>query len=406
MSVFNPKKFADPQGLRRVRPTARLDLLRPHKTFFDRHGLRLPPARDADSLDYPALAAIIANPGRDMPAALVDALFYTNAMATPEGMDALVEVADGGQFSLMAEDTEPGDVAVRAWVRDRQAVEMKYAEIRAAKLQTFRYFQGPPVADPLARPPEPTAERLAELEQLLGGVFAKRNRGRNVRVLPSPREHECVFFVRRGEAYRREGALDGSEERGVAFRPVRYDVAGYDYATGTLRVHARPDWAVTLYRQQFGMLLFGALDHFPSEERYTLDPIRAQGQTCLACGDAYPIKRASLVDLHVRRGGGGGPGGGLARYSADDVFAFLAEHRVDLAGRSRLVQATFRLTFAGDPHPRRVTVVPPNDLRYSRQEDARVVERWLTPRGIGKGPLPLPEHADVRPATDPVLALL
>src|SRR3954469_24021709 len=45
--VYNPKRFVDPDALRRVPPGALLELLEPHKTFFEHRGLRLPSKRDA-----------------------------------------------------------------------------------------------------------------------------------------------------------------------------------------------------------------------------------------------------------------------------------------------------------------------------------------------------------------------
>lgn len=115
MPVFNPKRFVHPEALRRIRPRALLDLLRPHRGFLDGRELRLATsARAADKLDLTKLATILATPGPDTPTDLVDALYYINAMATPEGMHLLLDVVNDGQLTFMDDAAEPGDVAVRA----------------------------------------------------------------------------------------------------------------------------------------------------------------------------------------------------------------------------------------------------------------------------------------------------
>jgi hypothetical protein len=89
LPVYNPKRFVNPEALRRITPEALVRLLKPHKVFCERRGLRLPSLKEAANIDLDRLAEILATPTVDTPADLADALYFTNAMATPEGMHAL-----------------------------------------------------------------------------------------------------------------------------------------------------------------------------------------------------------------------------------------------------------------------------------------------------------------------------
>jgi hypothetical protein len=301
MSTFNVREFLRPETLRTISRRSLLSLLRPHKQFFEGAGLKLPATRNARALDLQRLANILGTPDLRMPAGLADALYYITELSTPQGMDALLEEFALADLGMSMFGIEPPDVAVQAWLKDPTAVERKHAEILASQPRRFEYFQSfdfPP--PPL---PEITAASIQVLEAYLDHVFVAKGRGPGVRVLPWRRESGALFMVRHADPRRREGAIEGTEETSVLYRPLRFDVVGYDAIAGTLRVYAKTDWERSLYRNGFGLALFDALDHFPGTVRYTLEPLRSGERGCLACADASPIKHVNLVEVRLQWGG-------------------------------------------------------------------------------------------------------
>lgn len=299
---------------------------------------------------------------------------------------------------------EPGDVAVRAWLKDRAAVELKYAELFAARFARFEYFQCPTY--PAPKMPDLTPERLRPLEEKLDEVFAAKGRGRGVKVLPCLHERECLFFVRRADPYRREGALDGTgeQETSVLYRPMRFDAVVYDFDTGTLRVHARPDWVTSLYRGQFGLHLFGRIDHFPGEDRYTLQPLRSGDRACLTCADVPPIKHVNLVEVQLRWGG---IHDSLEVHKAADVLAALPATECrgpqDSANRCKRLRGRLPVRAVG----RRISEGQFNvGARYEaiklREQRllAGILLLYCTVRhDLGQGTLRIPHNRKLRPIT-------
>lgn len=378
MSVFQIKRLVRPETLRTIGTKSLLSLLRPHRTFFEEHGLQLPAGKNAAGPDLDRLAAILMSPDLRPPKALAEGLYYINELATHDGMDALLPELEGPDHHLkIFRDETPADVAVRAWVKSPAVVAQKHAELMASRPRTFQYFQSHD--DPPRRLPSDMAARLPSLERYLDEVFASRRRGKGTRVLAYPHgEDDCLFMVRHGDPRRREGALEGVQETSVFYRPLRFDVVGYDAATGTLRVYASTKWETSLYRNGFGRFLFGALDFFPSTSRYTLEPLRSGEPACLACADAPPIKLITLTELQLLWGG--------VRdfhqvFRATNVFYELRERGIDF-GTALIKQATFTVKLFGVEQARKVTIIPPNIARYSHEDESQLINHWLALRGF------------------------
>lgn len=181
-------------------------------------GIHYRTCHTSGALDLVRLATVLATPDLRMPVGLADALYHVNEMATPEGMDALLEEMPADDLGVNMFRVEPADVAVRAWLRDHDAVERKHAEIQATRPRRFEYFQSyeyppPPV-------PDITADRLAVLETYLDNAYTRKGRGPGVRVIAWRRESGCLFMVRHADPRRREGALEGKEETSVLYRPL------------------------------------------------------------------------------------------------------------------------------------------------------------------------------------------
>jgi hypothetical protein len=120
VATYSLRRFIRPETLRAVDPASRLVLLRPHRQFFSSVGFELPAARDASALDLQKLAGILATPDLRTPIGLADALYYINELATRD--DALLSELAPDELGLDLFHIDPADVALRAWVKDRELV--------------------------------------------------------------------------------------------------------------------------------------------------------------------------------------------------------------------------------------------------------------------------------------------
>jgi hypothetical protein len=377
MSTFKCPPLPAPRNPPRHRTSLATRPAAAPQAVFESAGLTLPAARDACALDLQMLATILATPDLPLPVGLVEALYHINEMSTPEGMDALLDEMPPDDLGLDMLSVEPADVAVQAWLRDHDVVERKHAEILASRPRRFEYFQS--FADPPPPLPEVTPQRLAVLEAYLDNAYTQKGRGPGVRVLSWRRESGYLFMVRHADPRRREGALEGTEETSVLYRPLSFDVVGYDALTGTLRVHAKTVWETSLHRNGFGLALFDAMNHFPRTSRYTLEPLRSGDRNCLACGDARPIRLVNLIELRLQWGG---IYDGEETITATDVFAWLRQRQRPIPTEARITTAVFDVFESGERQPRRVTIIPPNIARNPHEDQSQLIDRWLGLRGF------------------------
>ena len=82
------------------------------------------------------------SPDADTPKDLADALYIINEMATPKGMDGLLEEAKAKEISLDGHtEQSPADIALHVWLHDRDLVERKHAEQFITRKRSFEYYQ-------------------------------------------------------------------------------------------------------------------------------------------------------------------------------------------------------------------------------------------------------------------------
>jgi hypothetical protein len=186
-------------------------------------------------------------------------------------------------------------------------------------------------------------------------------------------------MVRHGEPFKREEAARGAEPASVSYRPLRYDVLVYEPERGELRINAQSKGEKDLYREQFGKHLFGREDFFPNRDKYTLRPLRADGESCLECADVEGLEWVRLREVHLDWGG---PHGEYEIHKANDLFAAMRARSRALPGTPRLARAVFLVKFADAKRPRSVTIRPPNVALYVRDGDGAHVDEWLKKRGF------------------------
>lgn len=378
MATLNLRRFASPESLRTITPRYLLRLLEPHRDYLEGRGLVLPSDDSGHLPDYDQLAEILANPDRDTPAILIDALYFVTELASPEGMDALIdEMRNRGLALDDGQDQSPIDVAIQVWLIDPDILQEKHAEQYLLRPRSFEYFRTDRTDMPEFRLPSGAARRA--LERALDDWFVEHKRGTGARVFVYPREHEVWFLMRHGDPYRREGSLDNGEPGSVAYRPLKFDVLVYDQRIGEIRMNAATVGEKTLYRETFGAHFFGTPEFFPGKAKYTLEPLQTDGEASLECGDVDGIEWVRLKEADFYWGGAEGE---IEVRKAKDVFAAYARREVPFPRRVRLIKAVFEVKFTDCKATRAVTLKPSNVAQYTRDHDSTHIEEWLRRRGF------------------------
>ncbi|HVK15017.1 MAG TPA: hypothetical protein VM597_40130 [Gemmataceae bacterium] len=395
MATFRLRRLAVPHTLQALRPTHLFQLLSLHQAYFSRRGIPLPANPETDLFDYDRLAGCFMDPIGDTPQALIDALYLIDELATDGGMDALFE-ADPGPHDFGPGEATPADVALAFWLRSPDLVERVHAERRSTRKRSFEYFQ-PDRPNPGGSIPDPEDVDLVTLAADLGPAFAAHNRGAGCRVTRFHRDGDCHFMIRHGEPFQRVEAGD-AEPTSVAYRPAGYAAVVFDPITAELGINAQAEWERQAYLQGFGRALFRDPAAFPNNQKYTLDPLRANGEACLFCADVPGLEWVRLREAHFSWGG---PHRELEILKAEDLFAARKLRECGLPTRPRLFRAGFELKFGDGRRPRAVSISPPNVAQYVRGSDARLVEDWLAARGFLRGPGRPGEEADDPLVVDP-----
>lgn len=377
MATYNLNRFSRPGTLKRVEWRLLRQFLSPYETYFAGRRVALPPGEDEDAVDYDALVEVLMTPEADTPEDLANALYYVHEMAIEEGMDQLLDEAESQGLALDGgSDVTPAEIAIQVWLHDPELLERKHAEQYLYRPRSFEYYQTDRDDCHLDEPDRTT---LAALEQALDRWFEKKRRGHGCRVFAYPRSEETWFLVRHGDPFRREPSLQEGEPAVVLYRPEKSDVAVYHSALGELRINARSKGEKELYRAHFGLHLFGDEEFFPGQGKYTLEPLRRDGEACLACGDISGLERVTLREIQYFWGG---PHNEVEIRKADDLFAALKARDRSIPDSVRLRSAKFEVKFEGAKRPRMVTVRPPKIAQFTRDSDSSLIEQWLDGRGF------------------------
>jgi hypothetical protein len=152
-----------------------------------------------------------------------------------------------------------------------------------------------------------------------------------------------------------------------------------DAVNNELRVNASSLAEIKLYRQMFGKHLFGDEERFVYAEKYTLAPLKEQGEDALRCRDIAGMEWARLTEIQY---GWGGSPEHIEKHKANDVFLALVlrERSIECAAEIRM--ARFNVKLEGLKRPRSVLIRPWNTAEYGRGEPALIIEEWLRARGF------------------------
>lgn len=404
MATFSLKRFAHQEILKSIRPDHLIALLGRHGNYFARRGVNLvasgPVLRVAepvaaygtavassdppDDLDYEGLARVLMTPDETTPRELVDDLFFVDEMSAPENMDSLREEiaklppAQRKKLEL-GPDPTPADVAVLVRLHAPDILEKKHAESLLVSKRSFQYFQP---ANGKRKPlSTPTDAQLRTLEGVFDDAFDQMKRGRNTKVYLFERPDEVWLLVRHGDPCKREGALEKSGSSSVYYRPEVFDVIRYDRASGELSINAGSCKKIyDLYREKLGLHLFGDALHFPAgKAKFTLDPLRTDGQDSLVCSDIDGMESVVLKEVQYFWGG---PESYSEVLKASDLFAYWTRRNRKIPEKARISRAKFQVKFADSKTPRMVAITNSNVTSFSRDGDASAVEAWMAKRGF------------------------
>jgi len=338
------------------------------------------PATAGAEFDYQALAKLFMTPMADTPHELSEALYFISELATDEGMAALrAEAEKNGLQITNLGDCSPADMAIQVWLKDRHIVERKHAERYILRPKSFVSFQTPSTSTSTGTINRQT---LKAIEQALDNWFEQNGKGRTSQIFHYPKGAETWFMIRHGHHYKREGGIkDGGESTSIFYRPEVFDVLIYNDTIGELSINADSSNITDLYREQFGLHLFGDSGFFPKQgsNKYTLEPLRQDAQAALVCSDIAGIQWIQLRELHLAWDN---TFGAVEIRRASDLLASCEQGKLSISPKARLVKAKFRIKFTNAKNPRMVAIRPSNIASYIRTGDSGICARWLTRRGF------------------------
>ncbi len=379
MANFNLHRFSNPGALKSISSEHLIAFLSPYEDFLRSRGLEIPSDTSVvDSFPYAALLQILMTPDAGMPKELIEALYFVHEMATTEGMDTLLAAAQLAGITLdNSPDATPIDVAIQVWLCAREILESKHAEQLLVKARTFEYYQA--TRGTVAVFPTPNAEAITQLQNDLDSWFVVKKRGPGTRVFCFPRDDAIWFIVRHGEPYKREGSMEAGESSSVFYRPEKHDVIVYQSEAAELRINAGTKGEKELYRRLIGSHLFGSEDHFPGKGKYSLDPLKYDGEASTVCSDVAGIEWVKLKEVQFLWGGAYEY---VEVWKAADIFAVLRSRGKSIPQAARIIKASFYVKFEDSKTPRTVSVRPSNIAQFQRDGDGELVEAWLRVRGF------------------------
>jgi hypothetical protein len=378
MASFKLRRFTNPDLLKTIAQGRLLEFLKPWRDYLSSRGLDFP-VNGAGGVDCDALAHILIDPDATVPKDMIGALYCIDETASTEDMEALLDIAKSRGVDL---EDDPGttvaDVAIQMWLAAPDILQEHHAETIAFRQKNFLYYGGthggkrtfPVVSDELRQ----------RMEAMLDDWFEEHRRGRGCRIFLFAHEEKVWILIRHGMPMRREASHQEDGKSTTEFyRPEQHDVLIYDSSSDELAVHANTQGEIKLYLRCFGLHVFGDEGYFPPSDKFTLNPLIEDGANSLLCEDVDGLEEFRLIEY--RRYWGGAYKDIEIRKSSD-IFASLASRGQQLTAGGRLVSGTFKAKFADSPKERSVTIRPPRNAKYERNEDSELIDVLLAKRGF------------------------
>lgn len=375
---FSPK-FAKPTVLRNIEPALLVRLLKPFKGWLVEHGINLRKAGDVDEGVLDRLSAALLD-GTGLPAGLPELMNLIDEMSVPSLFDRMLACAQ--KAKLVLPDPVTGtDLAVRLYLRAPKLLDglrVEVASLRPKKIS--RYLA---MSDVIPKVPRDLKRRCTELETALRKDFQTRKRGNGTRLHVFREARGFRLMIRRGDTLRSQAVIDDdAETRRLILRPELYDVVRYDLRHGDLLINARGQADTRAFCRLIGRHIFKndfLFDAFDPPGRYTLEPIRKEGQAILTCAEFDQLEYVQLcvLDLehpsldHVR-----------VRLGPDAVFTALQLVGGEIEPTALLQRAKFVFKIFGEKRERPVFIIPPIGAIYEHDDVAEVIEEYIERRGL------------------------
>ena len=108
--------------------------------YFRGRGVALP---EDGALDYEQLVSVLMNPDDDVPAQMVDALYFVHEMADNDAMEQLLSAARTRGLDLdLGDEPTAADVAVTVWLAAPDLLQELHAESYVMRPKSFEYYSG------------------------------------------------------------------------------------------------------------------------------------------------------------------------------------------------------------------------------------------------------------------------
>ena len=376
MATFNLRRFSKPDTLRKIGREHLLKFLEPHAVYFSGRGLELPSVDNGNELDYNGLSRVLMTPDANTPDDLSEALYYINEMSTPECFDKILDAIEDTEFFITG-NPAPADLAIQVWMQDKSIIKRLHAEQVLSNPRSFEYFIASGATE--ATFEKPSADTIKALEADLDICFAKKQRGRTAKVSVYIKDDFICFLVRHGDSFKREGVINKGKTESIFYQPEKSDVIVYNPFAGEIRMNANSKWEKELYRTMFGLHFFGNQEFFDGKSKFTLEPLRDDSEGSLLCEDIEGMDWVRLKEVQIYRGG---IYKDVDIKKSEDLFASLRAQEVKLHAGGKLIKASFLIKFSNSKRPRTVVLNAGNKAQFKRDDDADILEEWLSLRGF------------------------
>jgi len=374
MASYN-RIFSRPETLASISHERLIQLLAPHGKALTACGFTLPP--NGKPIDYDQLSHVLMAPSDlplVLPTDLIDALYVIADFSNNEALYLLIDALDRKSLKITrTHDQAPIDVAIDAWLLDKQCVLDAHLELYTQRPRSFKYL---PCASDDRAASIPTAEAIQQIRPKLNLAYDKHHLALDPSITPYDRGDLFQFLVRRGDPLLRIVPFNKSSASSL-INPQQFDLVVYDKRAGDLRMNVDAVWLTELYQECFGELLFGSATAFEQAEKFSLDVIRTDGAACLQCQDVPGIEWVKLVEIKRLA-----LGGGFDVTKRPDVFAYYNSVGKPIPSGGKLVKAVFEMKFTDTKKTTRVTVYAPNRTSHHRDNHNVLIDKWLELRGF------------------------
>jgi hypothetical protein len=374
MATYKLRRFCQMDLLKRLDRENLLRFLAPFRDFFAEQNVTLPRPESRQRIDYEGLIGVLLSPAGHLPKDLVEALYFVDALSHPKGQEVLLGALPG--LDYIAWDT-PADIAVKAWMLDRDVVEQLQADGAAfCRSRSYESFLAPSNAPRSWATPTPAI--VESIERELEAWFLSRKRGRGTRVFPACGMGDSVSSSVTAKPIAERARSRRGSPPALSIAPRNTMCWSSIPRSGKCGSTPAPRWT----RPFTG--------HFrPSPARgrraiqraiqVHLGAPQSLWPSALACHDIPELAWAKLVEIEW--GDDRNPRE-FIRYRCKDLLeSFEADGR-QIPFYAELLSAKFEIRLMHNRKPRKVTIVPPNTVRLTRDDDGLLVEQWLQQRGF------------------------